>query len=95
MGAGRWRRAAEPPANGEWRFARQRVRTGWRGASLDPSRVISRRCTVATTRASDRWISRRLGVHAQPGYDGDDGDDVARRVRRRAGSALWRPTGSE
>jgi hypothetical protein len=28
MGAGRWRRAAEPAANGERRFARQRVRTG-------------------------------------------------------------------
>jgi hypothetical protein len=24
----RWRRAAEPTANGAWRFARQRVRTG-------------------------------------------------------------------
>jgi hypothetical protein len=28
MGAGRWRRAAEPAANGERRFARRRVRTG-------------------------------------------------------------------
>jgi hypothetical protein len=28
MGAGRWRRAVEPAANGEWRFARRRVRTG-------------------------------------------------------------------
>jgi hypothetical protein len=27
MGAERWRRAAEPTANGEWRFARRRVRT--------------------------------------------------------------------
>jgi hypothetical protein len=28
MGAERWRRAAEPTANGEWRFARRRVRAG-------------------------------------------------------------------
>jgi hypothetical protein len=28
MGAGRWRRAAEPTADGEWRFACRRVRTG-------------------------------------------------------------------
>jgi hypothetical protein len=45
------------------------------------TRIIGRRCTVVTAWASDRWISRCLGVRAQPGYCGDD---VARRVRRRA-----------
>jgi hypothetical protein len=51
--------------------------------------VISSRCTVASARASDRWISWRLGVRAQPGYGGDD---VARGVRRRAGTRALAPS---
>jgi hypothetical protein len=50
------------------------------------TRVISRRCTVAAARASDRWISRRLG--AQSGYGGDD---VARGVQRRTGTHALEP----
>jgi hypothetical protein len=33
-----------------------------------PARVIGPRCTVVTARSSDRWVLRRLGVRAQPGY---------------------------
>jgi hypothetical protein len=51
-------------------------------------RVISRRCTVAASRASDRCISWRLGVRAQPGYGGDD---VACVVRRHAGTRTLAP----
>jgi hypothetical protein len=52
------------------------------------TRVISRRCTVAAARASDRWISRCLDVRAQSGYCGDD---MARGVRRRAGMCALAP----
>jgi hypothetical protein len=45
------------------------------------TRVISRRSTVATARASDRWVLRRLCVRARPGY----GEPTWRaRGRRRA-----------
>jgi hypothetical protein len=53
-----------------------------------PARVMSLRCTVAMAPASDREVSRRLGVHARSGYDGADvacGRDVTR-VR-----TLWLP----
>jgi hypothetical protein len=36
------------------------------------ARVISRRCTVATAPASNRWVFRRLGVRARSGYGGAD-----------------------
>jgi hypothetical protein len=41
MGAERWRHAAEPTTNGEWRFARLRVRTG-RVAPAEASMQASR-----------------------------------------------------
>jgi hypothetical protein len=45
------------------------------------TRVISLRCTVAAARASDRGVSRCLGVRTRAGYGGAD---VAARGRRRA-----------
>jgi hypothetical protein len=45
------------------------------------TRVISLRCTMATARASDRRVSRRLGVRARAGYGRAD---VVARGRRRA-----------
>jgi hypothetical protein len=64
-----WRRAAEPTANGACRFDRRRVRAG-RVAPAFFTRIISLRCTVAAARASDRGVSRCLGVRAQAGYGG-------------------------
>jgi hypothetical protein len=63
---------AEPAANGERRFARRRV---WECRVAPPrllAHVMSFRSTVATALASDRAVFRRLGVHAQSGYGGDD-----------------------
>jgi hypothetical protein len=45
------------------------------------TRVISLWCTVAAARASDRGVSRRLGVRVRAGYGGAD---VAARGQRRA-----------
>jgi hypothetical protein len=50
--------------------------------------VISRRCTVATTLASDCWVFWRLGVRVQPGYGRDD---VAHECGVAREHALWRP----
>jgi hypothetical protein len=56
---GQWGKALRPPASAP--------RPRGIGLSFH-ARVTDPRCTVAATRASDRWLLRRLDVRARPGY---------------------------
>jgi hypothetical protein len=47
------------------------AQAAWHWPKL-PTRVTSPRCTVASTRVSDRWVLWCLGVRAWPGYGAAD-----------------------
>jgi hypothetical protein len=69
-GGGDVRRSRRPMAHGG-SPAGECARAAWH-RTKPFTRVIILRCTVAAAQASDRGVSRRLGVRARAGYGGAD-----------------------